>query len=200
MLTMGGILALHASRKPADECLPCHGSHQPQPANGRASRAASAIPRWHTNAGQGAEGPGWPRAPSGRRAEVESAGQPSTASVGRRWRRARRAGSIPSSTSPTSSPACRITRRATSTTCCRYRRLVEAPDLGDVVEPLHVSLDLELVEARIRHFAGFGIGLWIVRQIVEALNGSIRVESALGSGARFIVELPRGEPLTGSPQ
>jgi signal transduction histidine kinase len=48
--------------------------------------------------------------------------------------------------------------------------------------------------ASIRHFAGFGIGLWIVRQIVEALNGSIRVESAIGTGARFIVELPRGEP------
>jgi signal transduction histidine kinase/tetratricopeptide (TPR) repeat protein len=46
--------------------------------------------------------------------------------------------------------------------------------------------------ASIRHFAGFGIGLWIVRQIVEALSGTVRVESTLGTGACFIVELPRG--------
>jgi len=36
-----------------------------------------------------------------------------------RWsRRARPAGSIPSSTSPTCSPACRVTRSAPSTSCC----------------------------------------------------------------------------------
>ncbi|HVY60307.1 MAG TPA: sensor histidine kinase, partial [Planctomycetota bacterium] len=44
-----------------------------------------------------------------------------------------------------------------------------------------------------RSFAGFGLGLWITRQIVEAHGGSIRVESAAGAGATFTVELPRGE-------
>jgi signal transduction histidine kinase len=43
-----------------------------------------------------------------------------------------------------------------------------------------------------RHFGGFGIGLWIVRQAVEAHEGGIRVSSALGSGSTFVVELPRG--------
>jgi signal transduction histidine kinase len=38
--------------------------------------------------------------------------------------------------------------------------------------------------------AGLGLGLWIVRQIVEAMNGRIRVESQLGRGATFVVELP----------
>lgn len=37
---------------------------------------------------------------------------------------------------------------------------------------------------------GLGLGLFIVRQIVESHNGSIRVESELGKGATFIVELP----------
>ncbi len=41
------------------------------------------------------------------------------------------------------------------------------------------------------HSSGFGLGLWIVRQIVDALGGSIRVESELGKGASFVVELPR---------
>jgi signal transduction histidine kinase len=38
---------------------------------------------------------------------------------------------------------------------------------------------------------GLGIGLWITRRLVEAMGGSIAVESELGRGARFVVELPR---------
>jgi PAS domain S-box-containing protein len=37
---------------------------------------------------------------------------------------------------------------------------------------------------------GLGLGLYIVRQIVEAHDGTIRVESELGKGSLFIVELP----------
>ena len=39
-------------------------------------------------------------------------------------------------------------------------------------------------------FAGMGLGLWIVREIVTRLGGAIRVESRLGQGACFTVELP----------
>jgi PAS domain S-box-containing protein len=41
------------------------------------------------------------------------------------------------------------------------------------------------------HFGGLGLGLYIARQIVEAHGGSIRLESALGEGTTFTVELPR---------
>jgi signal transduction histidine kinase len=41
-----------------------------------------------------------------------------------------------------------------------------------------------------RHYGGLGLGLWICRQIVETLNGTITVESALGSGSTFRVMLP----------
>ncbi len=41
-----------------------------------------------------------------------------------------------------------------------------------------------------KHYGGFGLGLWIVRQLVEALGGVIRVESELDAGSTFTVELP----------
>lgn len=43
-----------------------------------------------------------------------------------------------------------------------------------------------------RGAGGFGLGLWIVRQLVEAFGGTIRVSSEPGAGATFTVELPRG--------
>ncbi|QSQ21383.1 PAS domain S-box protein [Pyxidicoccus parkwayensis] len=42
--------------------------------------------------------------------------------------------------------------------------------------------------------AGFGLGLYIVRQLVEAHGGVIRVESTPGEGACFVVELPLMQP------
>jgi PAS domain S-box-containing protein len=41
-----------------------------------------------------------------------------------------------------------------------------------------------------RKYGGLGLGLYIVRQIVEAHGGTIRVESRPGAGATFVVELP----------
>lgn len=45
--------------------------------------------------------------------------------------------------------------------------------------------------------SGLGLGLYIVRQIVEAQVGSIRLESEVGKGSTFTVELPmQGQPAS----
>jgi signal transduction histidine kinase len=43
----------------------------------------------------------------------------------------------------------------------------------------------------VRNYGGLGLGLYIAKQIVEAHDGTLRVESELGHGSTFWVELPR---------
>jgi PAS domain S-box-containing protein len=49
-----------------------------------------------------------------------------------------------------------------------------------------------------RHYPGLGLGLYITRQIVTALEGTIEVESAPGEGSVFKVVLPRARSELGA--
>ncbi|WP_437976917.1 AAA family ATPase [Sorangium sp. So ce295] len=50
-----------------------------------------------------------------------------------------------------------------------------------------------------RHFGGLGLGLHVVKSIVEALGGAVRVVSRPDEGARFTVELPCERPAASHP-
>jgi signal transduction histidine kinase len=45
-----------------------------------------------------------------------------------------------------------------------------------------------------RNYGGLGLGLHVTRTLVEAMGGTVWVESALGQGATFTVELPLSGP------
>ncbi|WP_437803833.1 sensor histidine kinase [Sorangium sp. So ce693] len=73
-------------------------------------------------------------------------------------------------------------------------------DHGIGIDPARQAQIFERFERAVsnRHYGGLGLGLYISRRIAEAHGGSIRVESALGAGATFIVELPRAGPPRGA--
>jgi signal transduction histidine kinase len=41
-----------------------------------------------------------------------------------------------------------------------------------------------------RHYGGFGLGLYVTRELVEAMGGKLSADSQVGAGATFTVELP----------
>ncbi|EPX63519.1 hypothetical protein D187_005925 [Cystobacter fuscus DSM 2262] len=50
----------------------------------------------------------------------------------------------------------------------------------------------------VRNYGGLGLGLWVIRQVVEAHHGHIRIEETPGGGATFHVHVPRHGPLAPS--
>ncbi|MDB4961337.1 MAG: Sensory box histidine kinase [Myxococcales bacterium] len=70
-------------------------------------------------------------------------------------------------------------------------------DRGIGIAPADQARIFERFERAVsaRNFGGLGLGLWIVRQLVESHGGTIAVESVKDEGSTFVVRLP----LTATP-
>jgi PAS domain S-box-containing protein len=66
-------------------------------------------------------------------------------------------------------------------------------DQGIGIDPADQPQIFERFERAVssRNYGGLGLGLYIVKRIVEAHGGTIRVDSTPGAGAAFYVELPQ---------
>ena len=70
---------------------------------------------------------------------------------------------------------------------------IAVSDRGIGIAPEHLERIFVRFERAVsaRNYGGLGLGLYIVRQIVEALGGTIHVMSRPGAGATFTVVLPK---------
>jgi len=72
--------------------------------------------------------------------------------------------------------------------------LIEVRDHGPGVPTGQLARIFERFERGVsmRHFGGLGLGLYVVRQIIEAHGGHVTAENRAGGGACFTVRLPLG--------
>ena len=65
-------------------------------------------------------------------------------------------------------------------------------DHGIGIPPAEQARVFERFEraAPAEHYGGIGLGLWIVRQVIEAMGGTIALESRVDVGSTFTVRLP----------
>jgi signal transduction histidine kinase len=71
--------------------------------------------------------------------------------------------------------------------------ILEVQDYGIGISPEQQDQIFERFErgGLEKRSGGFGIGLWVAKNICAAMGGTITVESTIGRGARFTVMLPR---------
>ena len=72
-------------------------------------------------------------------------------------------------------------------------------DLGIGIAPSDQERLFQRFERMVseQNYSGWGLGLWIVKQVLDAMGGTIEVASAPGEGSTFTVRLPIGQSLIG---
>lgn len=103
--------------------------------------------------------------------------------------------------------AVKYTERGTVEVVARRERgtlVLEVTDSGIGIEPQHLQAIFEMFRQvgapGARSAGGVGLGLYIVRQLVDRLHGKIAVESTPGVGSRFTVRLPAAAVESAAPQ
>lgn len=68
--------------------------------------------------------------------------------------------------------------------------VIAVTDNGEGIRPEYKDRIFEMFVRASDHSSGSGLGLYIVKEVVDKLNGKIEVHSELGMGTRFIILVP----------
>jgi signal transduction histidine kinase len=68
--------------------------------------------------------------------------------------------------------------------------VIEVEDNGIGIDEKHHTAMFDLFYAREHNIKNTGVGLYIVKQSVDMLGGTIAVQSQVGNGTKFIINLP----------
>ncbi|WP_142786335.1 PAS domain S-box protein [Changchengzhania lutea] len=74
--------------------------------------------------------------------------------------------------------------------CSRDKAMIHIKDNGIGIDTMDKEKIFEMFYRATKTSKGSGLGLYIVKEALDKLNGTINVESELGKGTKFIVTLP----------
>jgi signal transduction histidine kinase len=69
-------------------------------------------------------------------------------------------------------------------------KLILVKDNGVGIDQLYIDKIFNMFYRASERSKGSGLGLYIVKETLNKINGSIQVQSILGSGTTFVVSLP----------
>ena len=75
------------------------------------------------------------------------------------------------------------------------KMILEISDNGIGIKTEHQPKLFEMFFRATAVSSGTGLGLYIAKECVEKLNGTITVESEFGKGTKFTLEIPNNKPL-----
>lgn len=71
-----------------------------------------------------------------------------------------------------------------------YKAVIAISDNGIGIDKEHLPRIFEMFYRATDRTTGSGLGLYIVKEVVEKLQGTIKVDSVLGKGTTFTIEIP----------
>lgn len=105
--------------------------------------------------------------------------------------------------------AVKFTKDGKVTIAMRPIVLENTPSIRITIKDNGIGMDAEVLSrlfqpfeqadgSTTRNFGGSGLGLAITKQLVEAMDGTISVESESGKGSTFVIIVPRGNVVIGT--
>jgi signal transduction histidine kinase len=80
----------------------------------------------------------------------------------------------------------------------KEKAVINFEDNGIGIDQEYISRVFDMFFRATMQREGAGLGLYIVKETVDKLKGTIRIESEMGEGTRFFIEIPNHSGMSES--